>query len=671
MNKVKSFLKSKNFLIVAVLIVIAGLAYLPFVSQFGYFNDDWYLMYAARAKGATVFREIFSVDRPLRTLVMTPAYWLFGQNPLYYNLNAYFFRLISGISFYWLLHMLWPRQRAAIASMALLFLIYPGFLSQFNGIDYQSQMVSLAAAILSLALTLAAIQSTKRLSKFSLYLLSGLLAYLYIGLVDYFIGFELIRVAIIFLFVAQKERTIGKRIVQTIRMWLPLVVLLIPLIVWRLFFFESERAATDVGLQLGLIVQSPLTTSLRWLSTLFSDSIDVVVLAWGQPLSALLPWIWTRNLLLLGLGLSAVSAAILLVALKQVEGPEKNEDGNWKLEAVGLGLSSVIVGLIPIILVNRYVDFTFYSRYTLVSSAGAVILLVALILSVEQRILQKAMIVTLVFIASLTHFANSQSAVQITRATRDFWWQVSWRIPQLDKNTTLVANYAVGATEEDYFVWGPANLIYYPDGTNDRYVQPGVYAALLNQDTVNKALLNEGQEFDNRRTIRTYKNYRRLLVLSQPTVNSCVHVIDGEQPEYSSRENASVRIIGPYSRLWLVLANEPAATPPQIVFGPEPEHGWCYFYQKASLAQQREAWDEIQSIGAEVRSKNLAPRDAIEWMPFLQAYAQGEDIEHLKELAPKVVSDPYVSQQACQMLGSLQNLTQQVSDVINAQYCIE
>lgn len=671
MDKVKSFLKSENFLIVGVLIIIAGLAYLPFVGQFGYFNDDWYLMYAARAKGATVFREIFSIDRPLRTLVMTPAYWLFGQNPLYYNLSAYFFRLISGIGFYWLLHMLWPRQRAAITSMALLFLIYPGFLSQFNGIDYQSQMVSLAAAVLSLALTLAAVQSTKKLSKISLNLLSGLLTYLYIGLVDYFIGFELIRVAIIFLFVTRKESTIGKRILQTIRTWLPLVVLLIPLIVWRLFFFESERAATDVGLQLGSIVQSPLTTSLRWLSTLFLDIIDVVVLAWGQPLSSLLPWIWTRNLLLLGLGVSAVSAAILLVVLKQVEGPGENEDGNWKIEAVGLGLSSVIVGLIPIILVNRYVDFTFYSRYTLVSSAGAVILLVALITSVEQRILQKAMIVTLVFVASLTHFANSQSAVQITRATQDFWWQVSWRVPQLDRNTTLVASYAVGATEEDYFVWGPANLIYFPEGTRDEFVQPGVYAAVLNQNTLNKTLLNKGQEYDNRRTIRTYKNYRRLLVLTQPGVNSCVHVIDGQLPEYSSRDNASIRILGLYSSLEHILTDEPFAMPPLIVFGPEPEHGWCYFYQKASLARQRQDWDEVRLLGDEVLTNNLAPVDPIEWMPFLQAYAKLGDFERLEALAPKVVSDPFVSQQACRILGGLQGITEEVLDVIDSHYCRE
>ena len=254
---------------------------------------------------------------------------------------------------------------------------------------------------------------------------------------------------------------------------------------------------------------------------------------------------------------------------------------------------------------------------------------------------------------------------------RDFWWQVSWRIPQLEKHTTLVANYGVGATEEDYFVWGPANLIYHPESERDEYVQPSIYAALLNQDTVDKILRNEGQEFDNRRTIRTYKNYRRLLVLTQPTVKSCVHVIDGTQPEYSSREQSLAQIIGPYSSLEYILTKEPAPTPPIIVFGPEPEHNWCYFYQKASLARQREAWDEVQSLGDEVLAKNLVPGDLIEWMPFLQAYAQQGNVERLDELAPNVVTDPYVAQQACRILGGLPNLTQRVFDVIDSQYCIE
>lgn len=572
MKKLLFVFHSKEFWIFSTLILISGLAYLPFVSHFGYFNDDWYLMYAAGAKGAAVFREIFSVDRPGRSLVMMPAYWLFGQNPLYYNLSAYFFRLISGVGLYWLLHMLWPRQRVATFSMALLFLIYPGFLSQPNAIDYQSHIVGLAAATLSIACTVKAILSERPSNKFVFFSLSILLGWFYLWQMEWYIGFEFLRWASIFALISRAGGTIIQKSVRTIHRAYPTLLIPIVFLFWRIVLFHPARGATDIGLQLDQIIQSPLTTSLHWLVTLLIDTLDVVVLVWGQPLSTLLSWIWTRNELLLGLGISVIVALVLLVVLKQFDDPKETEGGNWKLEAFGLGLSSVIAGLIPIILVNRYVDFAFYSRYTLVSSAGAAILLGSLIFSLRQTSLQKVMIATLVLVAFLTHYANSQRAVQITQATRDFWWQVSWRIPQLDKNTTLVANYAVGATDEDYFVWGPANLIYYPEGTNDRYVQPGVYAALLNQDTVNNTLLNMGQEFDNRRTIRTYKNYRRLLVLTQPTVKSCVHVFDGKQPEYSSDENVSIRIIGSYSNLENVQVNGPASIPPLIVFGPEPKH---------------------------------------------------------------------------------------------------
>jgi hypothetical protein len=602
---------------------------------------------------------------------MSVAYSVFGASPLLYNLSAFLFRLLSAFGIVHLFSILWPRYRDSGLAVGVLYLIYPGFLSQFNGIDYQSQMVSLAAAVFSIVLTLEAIRNKKVFLKILLFLFSGLLACLYIGLVEYFIGFEFIRLAGIFLLVKREIKSPWKQILQTIRMWLPMLLFLIPFIVWRLYFFESARAATDVSLQLGSIVQSPLTTSLRWLMTLFLDSIEVIVLAWGQPLSSLISWVWSRNLLLLGLGVGIISALIVLFALKQVEGTQESDGGKWEGEAFGFGLLSVVAGLLPIVLVNRYVDFTFYSRYTLVSSVGAAVLLVALASLLKKNGLQKVLIGVLIFTASLTHYANSQRAIQITQVMRDFWWQMSWRAPQLERGTTLVANYSVGATEEDYFVWGPANLIYFPESTRDEFVQPGVYAALLNQNTVNKTLLNEGQEFDNRRTIRTYKNYRKLLVVTQPTKNSCVHVIDGQQPEYSSYENAYVRLLGSYSKPEQILTNEPDSRPPSLVFGPEPEHTWCYFYQKASLARQRQDWNAVQRLGSEVIRMKLLPGDPIEWMPFLQAYALNEDVEQLKDLAPNVVADPYIAQQTCHILVGLSNLPQPTLDVISENYCID
>jgi hypothetical protein len=97
-------MKDRNGLMSAlILIIVAALAYLPLINQIGYSHDDWYLMASARAEGADVFHSIYSVDRPLRAYVLAPAYRLFGQNVLFYNLSAWAFRVLSALLFLWTL----------------------------------------------------------------------------------------------------------------------------------------------------------------------------------------------------------------------------------------------------------------------------------------------------------------------------------------------------------------------------------------------------------------------------------------------------------------------------------------------------------------------------------------------------------------------------------------
>ena len=669
MNQIQSLLKSNNFFVVAVIALVGGLAYLPFVGQFGYFNDDWYLMYSAGAKGAGAFRDIYSIDRPMRALVMSTAYTLFGPKPLWYNLSAFFFRLLSALFLAKTVSLIWPRQRYASLLMGLLFLVYPGFLSQFNGIDYQSQMISLAAAMFSILLTISGIQNKNNLAKTIPFLFSGLLLCFYIGLVEYFIGFEVVRIAFILLLILRKENSFWKQLILMARNWLPTLLFLIPFIVWRLIFFESERGATDVGEQLGGVLRSPIPTALNWLTTLILDSYKVTILAWGQPLSFLLNWVPYQQILVWGIGIVLLITVLFHYIQKKMDTSQDDLRSAWRYETLIIGVVGIMAGLLPVILVNRSVNFEFYSRYALASSAGVALLLTSLMWFIPNKILRHFLAISLISIAFLTHLTNGQKASIITQANQNFWWQVSWRVPQLEKNTTLVANYAVGATEEDYFVWGPANLIYYPEGTRKEYIQPSVYAALLNQDTLDKTLRNAGQEFDNRRTIRTYKNYRKLLVLTQPTMNSCVHVIDGRQPEYSNRENASIQVIGPYSSFEHILTNAPVSTPPFIIFGVEPEHEWCYYYQTASLARQRGDWEEVVRLGEQAQEQGFSPGDLIEWMPFLQAYVELVDDVHLRELAHLVTADPYFAMQACQFMDTWQQKGSNISESILKLYC--
>lgn len=652
-----------------ILILIAALVYLPLIRQIGYTHDDWYLMTAAQAEGPSVFWDIFSVDRPYRALVMIPAYSLFGPNPLYYNLNAYLFRVAGALTLFWILKMLWPRQSNMTMLAALLFLIYPGFLSQPNAIDYQSHIVGLAAALLSVAFTVKAVLADRVANRLFFHALSILPGWLALGQIEWYIGFEFFRWACVFLLSSRSAGSLFQRGWRAVQ-W-AYTALAIPgaFLAWRLFFFHGERGATDVDLQFSQFGLYPLQTLYRWTIQVAQDFLDVTLSAWVIPLTQLTGHIqrWGGLLAVLGTGLTV----FVLNHLKEEKAESELQPFDFNREALLLGFSSAIGGLIPIAMVNREVWFPAFSRYSLVSSVGVAILIPALLLRLNGNTLRNGITTALCLIAMLTHHANSVKYVQEAAITRNFWWQVAWRVPQFEKNTTLMANVPGVATEEDYFVWGPASLIYYPENQNPEGIQPGLFAAVLNRDTVLNVLTRERQEFDNRKNIITYKNYRNIVVLSQPTQNSCVHVLDGNRPEFARAELDAVRVIGPFSEIEHVLADEAPHSPPEIVFGPEPAHGWCYYYQMADLARQKGEWGEVIQIRDQASRQNLVPTDLIEWMPFLQAYAQTRNIDRLVEVAPAVTSDRYIALQACRILNSMPGLSPDATEAVASLYCLE
>ena len=111
----RSHLTSK-WLPFLILLLASALTYLPFVTQIGFSNDDWYLVYGAHVRGPAYFAPAYERDRPLRAYVLAPEYSLFGDTSLPYHLTMYAFRLLSAASLFWLLNQLWPGRRRTAAS---------------------------------------------------------------------------------------------------------------------------------------------------------------------------------------------------------------------------------------------------------------------------------------------------------------------------------------------------------------------------------------------------------------------------------------------------------------------------------------------------------------------------------------------------------------------------
>jgi hypothetical protein len=489
----------------------------------------------------------------------------------------------------------------------------------------------------------------------------------YIALVDFAFGMEVFRLLCVFLLVPRDGRTLPflKRSSLALRAWAVAALIPVGFLFWRFFLFQNERPVTDVGLQLSYLISSPLLTGLWWLARLFQSAVNVAILAWGAPLFQSLFEIGLSNILI-GILIAGVAAVLLwwgssLLWKRSEQATNVSEpasDGRWQYEAIWVGLAGVLAGVLPVIVANRYVNFAGYSHYALPASLASVMLLVGLISLIHSSNVRFGVASAFLLLAVLTHYTASLRVLHEERVIAEFWQQVVWRAPGIKAGTTLVVNYpSVNYAEDVDAVAGPANFLYFPEQTNQI---PAVYPliALPQMDYMTKDVLGGGTRSYGYRTHVGEINYDKILVISQPVPNACVHVIDAEWPRYSEGDSDQILLLGRYSKIQNVLVDAHAPRPPEFIFGPEPayEQSWCYYYQQAELALQRGDWDTIVELGNKVNRLKLTPNDRIEWAPFLQAYAVRGDEQAFKTTATRIDSSPFVRREACLTLLTMQEL---------------
>src|SRR3989304_1235758 len=166
-----------------------------------------------------------------------------------------------------------------------------------------------------------------------------------------------------------------------------------------------------------------------------------------------------------------------------------------------------------------------------------------------------------------------------------------------------------------------------------------------------------GQEDGGVREIVSFaRDYHRLLVASRPTEGSCVHILDGRRPEFPVGADGLVRSLSSYSDPGLLdLLSPPVLDLPRL-FGPEPDHGWCYFYQQASLARQRGDWDELVRLAEQTKEQGLRPSDRSEWLPFLEGYAQAGQIDQARQIASHLRDRESIRHDLCDRISNVPTL---------------
>jgi hypothetical protein len=611
-------LKSELFGSIALIFLTALVIYGIGIPRLGYYYDDWYVLWSGAARGATSLIPLFSTDRPFMGVIYSYVYRLLGDQLILWHLYALLWRFIGVVAFFWILRLIWPKQKYITTLMAVLFALYPGFLSQPDANTKQNQLFGFGTALLSIAFMLQGLKTKARAGKILCSLFSVILAANYLFIYEYMIGLEGMRLALLgFSLYQDGFREIRALFKEIVKKWWPYPPVILGFLYWRLFVFESSRNATNAA-KLAFDYRINLVNeSLRLIFESLKDFLDTTLFAWFvQPYHLLASANYAdlfRAFLIAGIVIGL--AWLYTFLFKQWWGPEYHDDtpaltGNF----IWIGVFVTFCAIVPVVLADREFDPTnTYKSYGLHPMGGVIMLIAGLVLLFQPRFRLLALL-GLIGISAATQSLNTSNWERYWNYQRETWWQLTWRAPDIRNNTMLMAYFAVDfGPQQDYESWGPVNLIYRPGPAK----YPQIQGEVLNQDTAFDIL--RGDVLDKHmRDVWLHRDFTKLLLISLPSKSSCMHVIDGTLPVYSEYEPLLVERVGAHSHINRIVPDGKAPVPPAAIFGGEPPHGWCYYYQKASLARQNGDWKEVGRLYAETVSWGLTASDKSEVFPFLE-----------------------------------------------------
>jgi hypothetical protein len=123
--------------------------------------------------------------------------------------------------------------------------------------------------------------------------------------------------------------------------------------------------------------------------------------------------------------------------------------------------------------------------------------------------------------------------------------------------------------------------------------------------------------------------------------NACLRVLDSVYAggDTYERQPRFLRDAIPLSDPSLIITDAKPPEMPVALFGVEPPHTWCYYFEKAELARQVGDWQTVTKLGDEARAQGLVPGDALEWLPFIEGYVVTGNYQTAQDLSSLAYQD--------------------------------
>ena len=141
-------------------------------------------------------------------------------------------------------------------------------------------------------------------------------------------------------------------------------------------------------------------------------------------------------------------------------------------------------------------------------------------------------------------------------------------------------------------IWTAGNLFFnYNNPPIDHF-----HGDFLRDKDILKKIKEKSVEEINNRNIIYSRDFKNSVIITTPSDTSCLWVLDNKRGEFPT--NADELLISSivYSDTDNLIGKKTPDIPPREIFGSEPAHGWCYYFQKASLARQLKDWSKLRKL---------------------------------------------------------------------------
>jgi hypothetical protein len=384
---------------------------------------------------------------------------------------------------------------------------------------------------------------------------------------------------------------------------------------------------------------------------LFIDVYETLISAWVVPLNTITFGLEPRSVVL-ALLMGVVAMTFFAFYYLTFSGDNLAEDTLHRsphagIEMTVIGAMTILFTLFPVIAVGRDVRWeSGFDKYTLQATAGVALFIVGALSMLVRSDRKWTLFALFIGISVASQTGNAIQWRTFWQDQKELWWQLSWRAPSIENETVLLVEMPGKDFFEAYEVWGPASRIYAPD---DEIIQ--IHAEVFSSQTLEKIRHGQSETRGIRSLLDLSRDFKNSLILSRPDRSSCWHVIDGGDPVLPENTSSLLYAALRRSKIERVDLGASHVSPPEHIFGNEPVRGWCYYFQRGSLAVQRGDWQAAAELADEALAADIKPVDRSEWLPFLRANVMLGRYENASEMSLWIRDDGIVRHRQCDYLS--------------------